>query len=140
MQAIKIQSVRALRLFADITDETFQTLAHAAFLQSFPAGVELIEEGATADFLHVVCDGTVELYSEKNGSECTLALVLPVSTFILAALVVDQPYLMAAMTVSASRILMIPAEAVRAGVASDRAFALAVVEELATRYCDIALE
>ena len=124
-------AVRALHLFAGMGEESFEALVRGSFLQTFPASVELLRQGDRADFLHVLLEGTVELAASSAGRETTVALVRPVTSFILAAVLRDKPYLMAARTLARSRVLMIPGEAVRTTFAADSAFALAVVDELA---------
>ena len=79
-----------------------RSLLDAALLQQFPAGVILIHEGEPADFLHVLIDGLVEIYTEQDGAEWGISLINPVSTFILAAVVSDQPYLNSARTLADS--------------------------------------
>jgi CRP/FNR family transcriptional activator FtrB len=127
-------AVRALHLFAGMTDDGFEALVRGSFLQAFPAGVELFRQGDRADFLHVLLEGTVELGAASAGRETTVALVRPVASFILAAVLRDKPYLMMARTLGRSRVLMIPGEAVRAAFTTDPAFALAVVDELARAF------
>jgi CRP/FNR family transcriptional activator FtrB len=112
----------------------FESLLGAALLQQFPSGVVLIHEGTQADFLHVLVDGLVELFSEQGDSEWGISLIKPVSTFILAAVVIDQTYLNSARTLAPSRILLIPAERVRAVFDQDTAFARMVARELALAY------
>ncbi|MEO1136053.1 MAG: cyclic nucleotide-binding domain-containing protein [Pseudomonadota bacterium] len=126
--------VRNLALFAEMTDDHFEKMLTGSFFQRFPANIILIEEGAPADFLHVVVDGGVELFASHNGRDCTMAVVRPVSTFILAAVLKDAPYLMSARTAEASHILMIPAENLRTAMAGDAALARAMVVELAGCY------
>ncbi len=134
MRANDIPLVRELDLFAEMAETNFDNLMQAAFLQRFPAQMQLITEGDPADFLHVVVDGGVELYAGANGRETSVEIVHPVSTFILAAVLRDQAYLMSARTIDNARILMIPAENVRAIFADDAVFARAVVRELSGRY------
>jgi len=109
-------------------------LLDAALLQQFPAGVVLLHEGGSPDFLHVLVDGLVELFSENDGAEWGISLVQPVSTFILAAVVRDHPYLNSARTIRESRILLIPAERVRTVFCQDGAMARIVARELAFAY------
>ena len=52
-----------------------------------PTGIILLHEGADADFLHVLVDGLVEIFTEQNGGEWGISLINPISTFILAAAV-----------------------------------------------------
>jgi len=126
-----LAAVRALDLFAPMSAESFDVLTQAAFLQWFPPQVVLIEEGGSADFLHVVLDGMVEMVAHGNDRETTIAVLEPVSTFILAAVLRDAAYLMSARTLERSRILMIPAQSVRGAMEDDPDFARAIVRELA---------
>jgi CRP/FNR family transcriptional activator FtrB len=137
VRADDVQIVRDLPLFAGISDRQFAALIEPAFLQRFPAHSQLIHEGEKADFLHVVVDGMVEMFATSAGDETTIGFLSPVSTFILAAVLVDKVYLQSARTLEASRILMIPAEAIRSVFVQDVAFAAAVVRELAERYREV---
>jgi CRP/FNR family transcriptional activator FtrB len=128
--------IRALPLFSDMSEENFAVLMNAAFLQRFPAHVGLIAEGDLPDFLHIVVEGTVELFARHDGQETTLDIIRPVTTFILAAVIRDDVYLKSARTVSPAQILMVPAQTVRDVFGRDAAFARAIVNELAERYRD----
>lgn len=140
MRANDIDLVRQLPLFQSVSPERFALLTSAAFLQRFPPHMTLINEGEPPDFLHVVVEGWVELYSHHEGRRTTVSFVHPVSTFILAAVATDKPYLNSARTIAPSRILMIPLEAVHRALAEDASFARAVVTELAGRYRDVVKE
>lgn len=126
--------IRALPLFHDINEDNFAALMNAAFLQRFPAHMNLITEGDPADFLHIVVEGTVELFARHDGRETTLDIIRPVTTFILAAVIRDAVYLKSARTLAPAQILMIPAQTVRDVFGRDAAFARAIVNELADRY------
>ncbi len=134
MRAEDASEIRELRLFRDCSDETFAGLVEAAFLQRFPAGVELIRESEPADFLYVVVEGLVEMFATHLDRETTVGFVHPLGTFILAAVLKDQVYVQSARTVERSRVLMIPAESVRQAMTSDKAFMTAIVAELAQCY------
>ena len=137
MRDTDLKQIRKLPLFADIAAEHFDTLAAGAFLQAFPPRLELTRAGELPDFLHIVVEGTVEAYGQLGERETALAILRPYRTFILAAVVRDEVYLTSARTLEASRILMIPAAAVRSVFERDAAFARAVVRELASRYRDL---
>lgn len=128
------ETIRALPLFRDVSEENFQQLVSAAFLQRFPQHVTLINEGEQPDFLHIVVDGSVELFGVHNGHETTIDIIKPVTTFILAAVIRDQVYLKSARTLTPAQILMIPAQTARDVFDRDHAFARAIVNELAERY------
>ena len=126
--------IRKLPLFRDMSPENFETLMQAAYAQSFPAQLEMIRQGEPADFLHIMMEGTVELFSGWRDRETTMAVVRPVSTFILAACIKDAPYLMSARTVEKSRIIMIPAKDLRETFRLDPDFAMSTITELANCY------
>jgi CRP/FNR family transcriptional activator FtrB len=130
----ELTQLKALPLFSEMKEESLASLLDAALLQQFPTGVVLLREGDHADFLHVLIEGLVEIYTEQNGGEWGIHLVNPVSTFILAAIVSDQPCLNSARTLVDSRVLLIPAQRVRAIFDQDVAFARIVARELAFAY------
>jgi CRP/FNR family transcriptional regulator, transcriptional activator FtrB len=126
--------IRALPLFHDMSETSFDELMRAAFLQRFPQHVTLLREGDPPDFLHIVVAGTVELFGAHDRHETTIDIIRPVTTFILAAVIGDAVYLKSARTLAPAQILMIPAETVRDVFSRDAAFARAIVGELAERY------
>lgn len=126
--------LRELALFAQMQETNFETMLTGSFFQRFPREVVLIEEGRPADFLHIVVTGMVELFSTNNDRQCTMAVVRPVSTFILAAVLKDAPYLMSARTIEPSQILMIPSENLRAAMEADIGLARSMVRELSVCY------
>lgn len=134
MRATDLPEIRRLPLFRDMADTSFDTLMSRAYAQVFPAGLDLIRQGDPADFLHVLVEGRVELYAEWAGSQCTMGLVEPVGSFIIAACIADAPYLMSARTIERSRIVMVPATGLKAQFLRDSAFAVSVTNELAHSY------
>jgi CRP/FNR family transcriptional regulator, transcriptional activator FtrB len=126
--------LRKLLLFQTMGEECFDTLLKGAYFQTFPREVQLITEGDGADFLFIVVEGSVELFANANGREATMTVVKPSGTFILAAVLKDAVYLMSGRTCEKSRILMVPAENVRAAFRKDENFARAIVVELASCY------
>ncbi len=85
MKTAYLDEIRQLDLFHSMQDENFEAVMRGAYVQSFPPLVDLIHEGDSSDFLHVIIDGSVELYATWSGKETTISIVRPVSTFILAA-------------------------------------------------------
>jgi len=106
--------IQALSLFSAMEAESFKALMRGSYVQNFPPQIEMISEGDPSDFLHVVLSGSVELFSSWNGRETTMAIVRPVTTFILAATIKEAPYLMSARTLEKSRVALIPSQDVRA--------------------------
>ncbi len=134
MRTTDIAEVRKLPLFRGMSDDNFETLTRGGYVQTFPPQVELITEGDPSDFLHIVTDGSVELFAAWNGRETMMATVRPLSTFILAATIKDAPYLMSARTIEKSRLVLLPSLDVRDAFNIDNNFARAVVTELAQCY------
>jgi CRP/FNR family transcriptional regulator, transcriptional activator FtrB len=128
------RDIRRLDLFSQMADDNFTSLMRGAYVQNFPAQIELITEGEPSDFLHIVVSGSVDLFSAWNGRDTSMATVRPISTFILAATIKDAPYLMSARTLEKSRIALIPSQDVRAIFDADGDFARAIVAELAQCY------
>jgi CRP/FNR family transcriptional activator FtrB len=126
--------IRALPLFSGMSEENFGELMSAAFLQRFPKHVALITEGGLPDFLHIVVEGSVEMFCVYEGQEITIEIMQPVTTFILAAVIRDDVYLTSARTLTPAQVLMMPAKVVRDIFGRDVAFAHAIVNELALRF------
>lgn len=127
-------NLRRLPLFREMMTQTFDDLMQIAYSQTFPPQLELIRQGEYADFLHIIIEGSVELRATWNGRDTAMGVAHPVSTFILAACVCDEPYLMSARTLERSRIIMIPAADVRVTLRRDSDFAMAAMRELAGGY------
>lgn len=140
MRVSDLPQIRSLKLFESMDASNFETLMQAAYLQTFPAQLELITEGDPADFLYVVVEGCVELFARSNGRESTMGMVHPVGSFILAAVLKDAVYLMSARTSKRSRILLLPSESVRDLFYKDDAFSRAIVVELASCYRSVVKE
>ncbi len=115
-------------------DASFERLVAPGYLQRFPDHVTLAHEGERPDFLHVIVEGTVEQFASHGDRETTLSIIGPPAAFILAAVVLDEPYLKSVRTLRPSLIVLIPAQAVREVFAADPAFAIATLRELAVRY------
>jgi CRP/FNR family transcriptional activator FtrB len=130
MPAIDTSEIRSLPVFAGVSDTLFEVLIGAALLDCFPSRATLAKEGKQANFLHVLLEGSVELFAEMEEDQTTITVLRPVTAFILPAVVGGLPYLVSARTLKPARILMIRAEAVRSAFAADPAFARAIVCEL----------
>lgn len=126
--------IRKLDLFASMDDTHFRELMRGSYVQNFPPRIELITEGDPSDFMHIVLEGSIELFSSWNGRETSMATLTPVSTFILAATIRDAPYLMSARTLEKCRVALVPSQDVRGVFDKDGEFARAIVAELALCY------
>lgn len=134
MKPEEILEVQSLELFKDMETGNFDRLMRGAYIQNFPAQIELITEGEASDFLHIVVSGMVELFASWNRNETTMATMWSGSTFILAATIKDAPYLMSARTLEKSRVVLLPSQDVRDIFKIDHAFSMSVVDELSHCY------
>lgn len=126
--------VRDLQFFKSASEDVFERALSGAFLQRFPSGTTLLMEGDPVDFLYILLDGSVELGAGWKSRDTTLAILRPVSTFILAAVALDSDALMSAVTIDRSEILMVPGESLRRAMQEDAAFGFAISQELAGCY------
>ena len=128
------ERVKTLPLFQEAAPETFRIATAGAHVQRFPAQTLLLLEGDPVDFLYVLLEGQVELHGTWNDRETVLAILRPVSTFILAAVVLDADALMSARALERCELLMIPGDAIRTAMQLDVRFAQAVSRDLAGGY------
>lgn len=134
MRPTDLPEIRSLSLFRDMADTCFDNLMRAAYVQNFPEGLTLFRQGDPADFLHILLEGQVELFSTWGTRETTMAVLQPLGTFILAATIKDAPCLMSARTLDRSRVMLVPSSDLREAFGEDRNFARAIIEELAGCY------
>jgi CRP/FNR family transcriptional activator FtrB len=140
MRAQDIEEMQALPFFQGISYEISETILRASFLQRFPQHVDLITEGQPADFLHVIIEGQVEMFSAHKDRETTVSILKANDCFIVAAVLLDRIYLQSARVLSPSRILLIPAELVRHYSQADLGFCLALNREMARAYRNLVRE
>lgn len=140
MRAEDLAEMQALALFDGVAPAHVEAMLRSAFLQRFPAHVELAREGEPPDFLHVIADGHVEMFSAYRDRETTVSVIGSGHSFIVAAVLVDRVYLKSARTLTPARILMIPSEAVRLAFAGDAAFSRNLAIELAYAYRSLVKE
>lgn len=134
MKDAETQEIRSLPMFQNMKRRNLSALLRGAYCQTFPPSINLIAEGDASDFLHIVVEGSVELFARWDTRETTIDTVEPVQTFVLAATIRDAPYLMSARTLEKTRLVLLPSEDVRAAFDNDDAFARAAIDELAGRY------
>ena len=134
MRAGERPEIAKLPLFAEMNEQQRERVFAASHLQVFPPQLILFDVGQKPDFLYVLVDGLIELFTSNADRDSTLAIVEPVSSFILAALVTDQPFLMAARTLKSSRVMLIPAELLRDVIKQDGALMQQAMRELAVGY------
>jgi len=134
IKSIDLSRVQELPLLASATEESLCLIGQGGFLQWTPKGAELVAEGEVNDFLYILLDGAVELEGTWGDRDTTLAVLKPLSSFVLASVVLEAPALMTARTLARSQLLMIPGELFRRVIRQDQGVALAVIDELSGCY------
>ncbi len=107
------EAAKRLPLFTDLNDEQTTRVLSCATVQRYPAETVLFSEGDLPDFLHVVIQGTVELYKGHAPRECGLMLLTAGDVFMPAAALFNEPYLNSARTLANSKLLLLDAAAAR---------------------------
>ena len=135
MRTQDINHIRHLPFFADISPDQLPELMESALLQSFPAGTQLFLQGDIPDFFHILVEGKIELFVvSADGRESTIEILSPVDSFILAAVLLDTPYLMGARVLESARILMLPAKRLRSEISQRPKLALAMLASMAGQF------
>lgn len=127
--------VQSLPMFRRAQPEHLDELVRGGYLQRYPRGTLLFQEGAHADFLMILMEGAVEMFArDQDGNEAVVQILFPVDSFILAAALTDTPYLMSARTLQPSRILLLEAGAFRRIVSAHADLSVPVMAELAQQF------
>lgn len=109
-------------------------LLDGAQLQRFAMQADIIRQGASPEFLHLVVEGRVEVFTSYRDRETTVDVLDAGDCFILAAVFLDRAYLKSARALSPARLLLVPAASVRRVFRQDPAFAGTCGTELAKGY------
>ena len=89
--------------FAQLDDASLEYVAAAGELQEAVSGDVLFRQGTLPESLYVLFDGRVSLTgTSADASSTVIDIVEPASSFVLANVLTDEPYLMGAETVSDS--------------------------------------
>jgi len=115
-----------------------EKLLAASEIVDEPEGQLLFSQGGKPEALHILFEGAVELWgADRNGKQTLVEVVHGVDSFILAAVVTDAPYLMTARTMTRSRLLLIPADFLRAELRREPALAMMLLAALSRHYRDL---
>ncbi len=105
--------LRALPLFAHLSDPALQSLLSGSVIRNFAQGTTLFLEGDEGDRFFVIREGWVKLYKQnENGNEITISVVSPGESFAEAAIFDNSKFPVNASTIADSRILVVRAEPV----------------------------
>jgi CRP/FNR family transcriptional regulator, transcriptional activator FtrB len=115
-----LTAVKQLPLLKAVSRRTVARLLAAARVHHFGAGSVLFREGEPSDYLYVALDGHVSLKADSGASsDYVIEFVPPGQPFILAAVLLEKPFLMSAQVVQPGRVLLLPAAEFRNCAATD---------------------
>lgn len=129
-----INAARRLPLFSDLSAEQTARLLQRAELTRCAPDTMLFSEGDLPDFLHVIVQGTVELYKADTLREHGLMLLTAGDVFMPAAAVFGEPYLNSARTLGTSKILHLKADVLRHEFAASHQLAVNISRVLAGQF------
>ena len=105
----QLDKVRQLPLFAGVPSRVAERLFRGARMHHFGPGSVLFREGDASDYLYLALDGTVCLKATgAQRQRYVIEFVPPGQPFILAAVLLDKPFLMTAKVIQAGEMLLIP--------------------------------
>ena len=130
-----IELVRRTPFFIVAGEAAMTRLLRPSFTQQLPRGAVMFDQNEQADFLHLLLEGSVGLVArDEGGAETVVEIFGPGELFLAPAAILGLPYLASATALTDVRVLMIPADAFRAGIAEDPMLARATIELLARHW------
>jgi CRP/FNR family transcriptional regulator, cyclic AMP receptor protein len=134
MSAQPLDRLRALPLFARLSEEAFRTVAARTVVRDFPANALLFRKDEPCRGLYVVLDGSVRVYrASRDGREQVLHVQGPGQPLAEVPLFDGGTYPASARAEVASRTLFLSAEDFQALFRSQPEIAEAVIRELGRR-------
>ncbi|MCY4397377.1 MAG: cyclic nucleotide-binding domain-containing protein [Rhodospirillaceae bacterium] len=132
MKSENFSRLASIGPFCGVSCETLERVFRGTQSRQFAAGTLIAEQGVAPDFLDVLLEGSVRLIGRgPDGRETVVQLCQPVDCIFLAAVLTDAPCLVGALAVEPVKLLSIPSQDVRRGVASDHRLALNMMGEQA---------
>jgi CRP/FNR family transcriptional regulator, transcriptional activator FtrB len=109
LSASYLNAIRKLPLFGDLPERVSKRLFRAARVHHFGVGSVLFREGDVSDYLYLALDGHVCLKADGAARHQYVIEFVPAGQpFILAAVLLDKPFLMTAQIVQPGDVLLIP--------------------------------
>ena len=130
-----MELLRRSPFFSAAGAEAMAELVRLSFTQVLPRGTVVFEQDEQADFLHLLLAGRIGLQTAaETGGKTIVEIFGPGEVFLAPAVLLRLPYLAPAVALTEIRVLMIPAESYREGVARDLALAGATIELLSRHW------
>jgi CRP/FNR family transcriptional activator FtrB len=132
--ADRLPAIRNLPLLAGVPAPVSARLLRDAHLQHFGTGSILFREGDAPAHLYLPLDARVCLQADDGDQQHVIEFVPPGQPCILAAVILDKPFLLTAQVVQAGLVLLIPAADFRRGAATSIALSQAVNESASIQW------
>lgn len=117
------QNSASPRLFADLSETTFQTLLQNSFIKKFEPNTILIQQGDKPQHLFFIINGTLKtLRSNEEGGEATMRMLQAGETCMEAVIFMGGPSPITVQAVLDTKILLIPENIVRTLALQDSQF------------------
>lgn len=124
--------------FAQLDSGALEHVAAASDLAEVGAGDVLFREGNLPESLYVLLDGRVSLTGTAGDASNTVIDILePASSFVLANVLADEPYLMGAQVITSAQLVRIPAGPMREVVAEQPAAAMAMMRAMSVELANM---
>ena len=134
LPAGQLATIQRLPLLAGVPRAISNRLLRDARLQHFGAGSILFREGDAPEILYLPLDARVCLKAGDATQEHVIEFVPPGEPFILAAVILEKPFLMTAQVVQAGTVLLIPAAEFRRCAARSIALSQAISESASVQW------
>lgn len=132
---LNIDLLRRSPFFASAGEVAMTRLLRPSFTQQLPRGTILFDQNELPGFLHLLLAGSVGLRAhDETGAETIVEIFSAGQLFLAPAAILGLPYLASAVALTDVRVLMIPAEVFREGIAADAALSRATIEQLARHW------
>ena len=123
-----------LPLLSTLPKPVRERLLDASRVERLLPRAELFGVGKLPSHLHVVLGGIIDLSCAYKSGECTALMMAAGDVFMPAAALYEEPYLVSARALTAARVLMIDADAVRQEAQGCIELALALARILAGQW------
>jgi hypothetical protein len=130
--AEKIDALRASETFAALSESELRVLAQCTREVNYPADTVIFEEGQVGNALYIILAGDVELASLEQRK--SLQALNPGSVFGEYALFTTEPYTLTAVTISATRLLILERETFLELIQYYPNLSLSLLQNLARRF------
>jgi CRP-like cAMP-binding protein len=134
-RSLNMDLLRRSPFFAAAGEAAMARLLRPSFTQQLPRGATLFDQHELPDFLHLLLAGSVGLRArDENEAETVIEIFGAGELFLAPAVILGLPYLASGTALTDIRVLMIPAETFREGIAQDLALSRAAIELLSRHW------